>query len=280
LSFSVLNRFQRDYELIIRSGARQLTIKPPFRIQFDATKSTNGVGLNKMTISIYGLGRNKREFVTKDAEEKKLVSCEFKVGYQGSIERLFTGQLNKGFNKLSDDGFVTTIEVFDGGYDYLNSYTSKTVSGKVNAINTILLDMPNTALGKVSLPTELIRPKVLVGSSSKLLEELAGSDQELFIDDGRINLINKNEVVSTFIPIVSAETGLLNTPQREFQKITFDTLMNPSIKIAGRVSLKSITAPQYDGVYRIDSIIYSGDLEGNEWKQSVTGFLANNVSVI
>ena len=59
-------------------------------------------------------------------------------------------------------------------------------------------------------------------------------------------------------------------------KVTFSTLMNPFIKIGGRVNLSSKVAPHLDGIYRVDSIVYNGDNRGQDWKQDCTGFLVNS----
>ena len=273
-------RFLRNFALSVTFEGRQFTVTPPFRIEFSCTKSVAGLGLNKLTAKIYGLGPDKRRQLVKNAQDVRRVQVELAVGYEGGIETLFRGDLHKGFNELNDDGFVTTIEVFDGGFDYFNSYTSRTVSTGGDAMAAIISDMPNTEIGRTTPRPQLTRPKVLVGSSSKLIEDTIGQNESFYIDEGRVNVLKENEVIGNYIPEVSAQTGLINTPTREFSKCTFETLMNPFIRLGGRVSLVSLVAPELNGVYRVDSIIYSGDSEGNDWKQAITGFLTRNVVVL
>ena len=273
-------RFHRAYELRVLVPGRELRVTSPFRIQFEATKSIAGLGLNKLTARLWGLSEKNREFFVKDAEERKFLRLELHAGYRGDIKKIFTGDLHRGSNILSKDGFETRFECFDGGFDYLNSFTSRTVVGKTNAINALLEDMPNTQRGIITEFDDLVRPKVLYGSSSKLVEDLLGPDETFYIEDGRMNIIKDSEVVTSYIPAVNARTGLVNTPEREFSKVTFDTLINPSIAVGGRVFLESGVAAHLNGVYRIDSITYKGDYEGAEWTQTITGFLDRNSRVL
>lgn len=252
---------------------RELTITNPFRIQFEAVKSIAGYGLNKLNAKLFGLSERNREYFVKDAEQRKFLRLELSAGYRGNVKKIFTGDLHRGSNKLTKNGFETVFECFDGGFDYINSYTARTVVGKQNTVNAILQDMPNTDKGRVGDFPQLVRPKVLMGASSKLLEDFVGPDERFYIEDGRVNIIKNGEVVTTLIPAVNSRTGLIGTPEREFSQVTFETLMNPSIVPGGRVQLESTVAAHLNGTYRVDSMTYTGDTEGNDWKQKVTTFL-------
>lgn len=252
---------------------RELTITNPFRIQFEAVKSIAGFGLNKLNAKLYGLAERNRDYFVKDVEQRKFLRLELSAGYSGNVKKIFTGDLHRGSNKLTKDGFETSFECFDGGFDYINSYTSRTVVGKQNTVNAILQDMPNTQKGKVKDFPQLVRPKVLMGASSKLLEDFTGPGESFYIEDGRVNIIKNGEIVTTLIPVVNSDTGLIGTPEREFSRVTFETLMNPSIVPGGRVELRSQVASHLDGTYRVDSVTYTGDTEGNDWKQKVTAFI-------
>lgn len=267
-------RFHRDYRLRVLVPGRELVIKPPFRIQFEAVKSIAGFGLNKLNAKIFGLSEKNREYFVKDVEQRKFLRLELSAGYRGNVKKIFTGDLHRGSNKLGKNGFETVFECFDGGFDYINSYTARTVVGKQNTVNAILRDMPNTEKGKVGDFPQLVRPKVLMGASSKLLEDFVGPDRKFYIENGRVNIIKDGEIVTTLIPVVNSRTGLIGTPEREFSRVTFETLMDPNIVPGGRVELQSKVAAHLNGTYRVDSITYTGDTEGNDWKQKVTAFIS------
>ena len=272
-------RFNRDYELVIGLDDQAVIVRPPLRIAFDCQKSVTG-GLNKLTLKIYNLVESNRLKLVKDREEQTRIPVILSVGYNGETETIFKGTVDKGENSRAGSDHVSTLDCLDGGYDFVNSFTSKTVKGKDNAVNTILSDMPNTGKGKITEQNTLIRPKVLVGNSAKLIEQQLNDGETWYIEDEKLYILKDKEVISSFIPTVSAETGLRNTPQRQNQKVTFDTLMNPSVKIGGQAELLSVTAPHLNGVYKVESISYKGDNYGSEWSQSITGLKDNNLTVI
>jgi hypothetical protein len=176
--------------------------------------------------------------------------------------------------------YITELECLDGGFDYLNSFTSKTVKGKERAIEAVLGDMPNTGRGKLTAQSALIRPRVLVGASGQLIDDLINDGETWYIDDEKLYILKDNEVTSSFVPVVNAATGLLNTPTREQSKVTFNTLMNPTLKIGALCALESTSAPHLDGIYRIETIGADGDNYGDKWTQKVTALLASGYTVL
>lgn len=271
-------RFERDYQLTIQvSDEKAVVVRPPFRISFSADKSTDK-SLNKMTVKIYNLSPENRQAIVKDSDDKKKLGVELLVGYQGGVERVFKGSIHVGENAREGADIVTTLECQDGGFDFQYSFTSKCVTG--DPINALLADMPNIKRGKITTdrPT-LTRPRVLVGNSYKLIGRTL-KDQKWFVDDETLNVINNDEVVSEFAPVVQAATGLINTPTREEKKVTVQTFMNPTLRCGGLFELKSTTAPHLNGLYKIETISYTGDYDGSDWSQSVTGALAGNYKVV
>lgn len=261
------------------SAGQSVIVKPPIRISFSADKSVTG-GLNKLTLRIYNLTQSNRLALVKDPEQRKHIPLSLRVGYSGSLHLLYKGTVHSGQNFREGPDQITEIEGLDGGFDFLNSFTSRTVRNKKRAIDRVLDDMPNTGRGKITGQQSLIRPKVLVGASAKLIDELVGEDETWYIDDEKLYIIKQNEVISSFIPVVSADTGLLNTPVRQDQKVTFDTLMNPGLKIGGLCSLISTTAPHLDGVYKIDAMSLSGDNYGADWSMKATCFRVTGYTVL
>lgn len=271
-------RFIRDYELIIGIGAQAVTIRPPFRIAFSADKSDDST-LNKLTLKIYNLSESKRRQLVRDEDEGDYFPLDLKVGYLGKLETIFRGSINTSSSVREGAEFVTNIECLDGGNDFLKGFVSATVTSKGAAIDAVLGTMPNTAKGKIGAMNELIRPKVLVGNSIAVVQEMLDPDQKWFIDDERLSVLNPGEVVSSFAPVISAETGLLNTPEAEKKNITLATMLNPSVKVAGLFRLISKTAPHLNGIYKVSTITYSGDLDGNDWTQTISGTIADNYVV-
>lgn len=272
-------RFGRNYELKIMALGGEITIRPPVRISFSADKSIRG-GLNKAQIEIFNLGEKKRLALAKDAEDQVRIPVQLKVGYQDALETVFKGNVHIGKNDRQAADIVTTLDCLDGGTDFLYAFTSRSVEGADTAIDAVLSDMTNTGRGKITSRPVLTRPKVLVGNSAQLISDMVGPDETWYIENEQLYIIKNNEVVSRFVPLVSARTGLISTPTREAKLVTFQTMMNPALKIGQRCKLESAIAPFMNGVYRIETINYAGDTEGNSWTQTVTCSPANNVVVL
>lgn len=290
------DRFLRDYRLTIGIGAQAVTILPPFRIRFSVDKSDKA-DLNKATIKIDGLNPDKRKRLVRDPDEKPEKDKDGKpkptsnsnngyfpvlleIGYQGKLETIFRGSIDEAGSVRENDGqFVTTISAMDGGEDFLRGFVSTSVTSKSAAIDAALGTMPNTKKGKVGKMGDITRPKVLVGNSMAVVSEMLDPDQRWFIDDERLNILGGTEVVSSFVPVVSAETGLINTPEADKKEVTLTTMLNPSIKVGGLYQLISVTAPHRNGIYKCKLITYSGDNDGSDWTQRVTGEIAENYVV-
>jgi len=273
-------RFNRTYTLEFDIGSRTEVIKPPLRISFEADKSIMG-GLNKCRIQLYNIEERKRLALAKDAEQQgKRIPIRLSCGYQDRQELIFKGTIFTGGTERQGADLVTTIESQDGGFDFTNSFTSRTVEGGKRAVDSVRQDMPNTDEGKITERPMLTRPKVLVGNSAQLIDEMVGPGETWYIEDERLYIIKDNEVTSRFIPVVSAATGLISTPTRSSQQVTFQTLINPTVKIGVRVQLESTTAPFMNGIYKIETITYSGDNYGDAWSQTCTGRLGAGTVVL
>lgn len=273
------DRFLRDYVLTIGLGAQAVTIKPPFRIVFSADKSDKA-DLNKMTLKIYNLNDDKRRKLVRDSDKENsgYFPLQLMVGYQDRVETIFRGSVDEAGSAREGAEFVTTLTCMDGGHDFLNSFVSTSVTSKVAAIDAALGTMPNTSKGKVGAQKDITRPKILVGNSMAVVADMLDAGQRWFIDDERLNILGGNEVVSGYIPVVSAETGLV-VVESEKESITATTFMNPSVKVGGLFQLISVVSPHLDGIYKVSQITYSGDFDGTDWSQKITAKIAENYVV-
>lgn len=298
----MVDRFLRDYRLTIGIGSQAVTILPPFRIRFSVDKSDKS-DLNKATIKIDGLNADKRRRLVRDPDEKPKKEKKgndgepaatvptsnsnsgyfpvlLEIGYQGKLETIFRGSIDEAGSTRENDGqFITTISAMDGGEDFLRGFVATSVTSKAAAVDAVLGAMPNTKKGKIGSMGDITRPKVLVGNSMATIQEMLDPDQRWFIDDERLNILGGDEVVSSFVPVVSAETGLINTPEADKKEVTVTTWLNPSIKVGGLYQLISVTAPHRNGIYKCKLITYSGDFDGSDWTQRVTGEIAENFVV-
>jgi len=261
-------RFMRNYELIITlTSGEVVKITPEIRIQFEAVKSIRG-GLNNCKIKIYNLSEEKRLKLVKDKEDgSKLLPFLLRAGYS-KMDTLFKGNVWEAYSVKMGADFITFISSLDGGYAFINSFTSKTINGG-DYREFLLKDMQGISKGAFTNSKKLLRPKVLVGNPFKLIEESLGDDETYYIDGEKLYILKDDEVVDGFIPLVSPETGLLETPVKKNQEVSFKTLLNPALRIGGLVELRSVGAKNLNGVYKIITIKYRGDYYGGDWLQEV-----------
>ncbi len=314
-----METFYRDYRLTVGIGNQAVIIEPPMSVSFKALETVDKKSLGKLSASINGLKPSTRLQLVKAEDDKKYIPIRLEVGYNGKLRQVFQGSVKSGAVNREGPIHVVSLECEDGGHDYINSFTSRTVRGKEQVVDSVLLDMPNTKKGSVTSQQQLIRPKVLVGSSSKILTDMLAPDESFFIKDERVHILKDNEVTSGNIPVVNARSGLLNTPQSTkgsaqadgSQKpastnspkndpggvskddvdsstlvsqvkgqIVFDTRLNPMLRIGGLCAMESYTNPALNGVYKIYQIETSGQYTGAAWSQKVTARPAGNYKVI
>ena len=274
-------RSNRDFELTISTPDLQddVIVRPPFRVSFSVDKSIYG-GLNKAQIKIYNLYEAVRSALEKDAEQvNRIIEVSLRVGYKGRLEQIYSGRVHIGRTQSEKPDIVSELESMDG-LQAIYGFTSLTVDGG-DVIAAIIGDTEGLAQGKITNLPKLIRPKVLVGNTIDLImEQLNRINAQWYFDDSQLNIITENEVTRDFIPVVSSDTGLIGTPTRENQMVTFTTLMNPSVRIGSLVQLVSEISERYNGIYKCETINYSGDNYGNTWQQTVTGRLSNEYTVL
>lgn len=313
-----MDTFYRDYRLTVGIGNQAVIIEPPITVSFKALETVDKKSLGKLSVSINGLKPSTRLQLLKSEDEEKYIPVRLEVGYDGKLRQVFQGSVKSGAVKREGATHIVSLECEDGGHDYINAFTSRTVRGKDQVVDSVLQDMPNTKKGSVTKQQALIRPKVLVGSSSKILTDTLASDESFFIKDERVHILKANEVTSGNIPVVNARSGLLNTPQAtkisaqddggkkakmptnepdtdpagkkdtdsstlaksSKGQIVFDTKLNPMLVIGGLCAVESVTNPALNGVYKIYQIETSGQNNGAAWYQKVVCQPAGNYSVV
>lgn len=313
-----METFYRDYRLTVGIGNQSVIIQPPITISFKALESVNKKSLGKLNVSINGLKPSTRLQLVKAEDDEKYIPVRLEVGYDGKLRQVFQGSVKSGAVKREGAIHIVSMECEDGGHDYINAFTSRTVRGKDQVVDSVLQDMPNTKKGSVTKQQALIRPKVLVGSSSKILTDTLAPDESFFIKDERVHILKANEVTSGNIPVVNARSGLLNTPQAtkisaqddggkkgktptndpdtdpagkkdtdsstlaksSKGQIVFDTKLNPTLVIGGLCAVESVTNPALNGVYKIYQIETSGQNNGAAWYQKIVCQPAGNYRVV
>lgn len=264
-----MNRFLRDYQLVITTDSQEIEILPPINIEFDCEKSLESSGNNRLSLKIYNLNETKRESLQKDKDAKKYIQVKLLFGYENNLKLVFQGNVETASVERSGANLMLILECFDGLADTKHSYTSGTATSKREAVDKILKTMPNTKIGKITEQNKIFRPKVLMGNAYEELKKLTKLDEEMFIDDEKLYIIKKDEVTDDYAVVIDAETGLIDIPKKQEEFVECSTVLNPAIKLGGVVKLDSLYAPHLNGEYKVQTISFSGGYESQSCTQDL-----------
>lgn len=263
------NKFGRNYRLLVQKysdRSKFLTIKPPFTIEFNITR-TQMPSENTCTIRIFNLGLENRNEILKDQFDQDIsrqVVLHAGYGDGPNFPLVFYGNITKATSVREGTNYITTIECFDGGNRFsTNPNLTWTAGTSYQTIIGQLID----SLSVYGIKKGYIgnfEGEVSRGYSPETgiidtLIRLTGGG--FFIDNGVANCLSKNEVFADEnVMVIKSDSGLLGTPLREQTILTFTVLFEPNIRIGQPIQLESITAANYDGQYKVISVRHKGTI--------------------
>ena len=251
-----------------------IEIDYPFTIEFDIYRSTSGTS-NTAYFSIYNLGDEARRELVKDrftqndnANGRQRRAVYFFAGYGGNLNVVFGGNLVEAYTERSGPDIITRIEAQDNLYEIANAISSHTLakSQKYEEVLDILikdLGLKKGAIGNVVSGGTRSRGFVVLNNTYDEIRKLVGSEDEVFVDNGVINILKTNEYIKAFVPLISNETGLLGVPRRNEGTVMIDILFEPALVVGQLVSVISEIDSRFDGEYKIISIQHTGTISGS-----------------
>lgn len=259
------------YVNIIQRKTAQETRIEGLRTTFTVEK-TAASAANTCTISIYNLSES-----TRTALDPNDLRIQLFAGYSGYLKRIASGDLLSTFDSLQTvkqgADWITTFKVYDGGLD-LTKKTASASFKKGTPWQTIVKTLFGTFTNSTQ-PTDfsLISGNTQTattfdGQTSGLLDQIARSlGFEWTIQDDEI-FINKPDVFtpSDTIPLITPESGLIETVRRVPTGITFKSLLNSEI-IAGRQV--RVDSRETKGEFRVYKLVHEGDTHGQSWFTTV-----------
>lgn len=265
-----MDKFQRSYVLTIGprfEGGKLvdpnlIVIKNPFTLDFEVNRNTLA-SANTGNFRIYNLSENNRKKIFKDTYRTDIyIPVNLKAGYGTTLPTIFKGNIRHAWSVRESTNYITTIDAFDGGDAIVNGFVNKTFkkgTAKKALIKSVLDVLPNVTVGAIGdFAGEISRGNSVNGNASDIASTL--SNDGFFIDLEKAYCLNDNECVLGSIAVISSDTGLLGTPIREQQTLSFDMLFEPRVLAAQKISLNSITAKNFNGTYKVISIKHHGTI--------------------
>lgn len=238
-------------------------------------------------------------------EEKTAIRIrnEFKrvilqAGYEGNYGVIFQGNIKQviiGRESATD----TFIDIVAGDGD--RAYNFAVVNATIAAGGT-QLDQIQAAVGTMSekggvtaghigdTPAETLpRGKTMWGNARNYLRDVAQtSDKTWSIQDEKVTFVSKKSYLPGERVVLTSKTGMIGTPQQTNEGVNAKCLLNPMLKIGGRVEIDNASIERYkinltvpnspanipapltaDGVYYLLVVEHQGDTRGVEWYSSL-----------
>ncbi|MCK5611975.1 hypothetical protein KAR91_59445 [Candidatus Pacearchaeota archaeon] len=258
-------KFERNFSIEIESTLGGIvTIGNPFTIEFNVVRNVQA-SANTATIKILNLSERVRNIIYKDryaTVENRLVTL--KAGYKDDVSIIFKGELRSAESYREGTEFITEIDALDGGLDIYKSVSSNTVAKgtpKIDALKGQIDNFTNVkelTIGEFSGTYK--RGRVFFGNTWDLMK--IETNNNAFIDNQSVNVLNDNEVKQGGIQVINSDTGLLNSPRRSNTLIVFKILFEPRLIVGQELELVSSTNSIFNGVYKVGGINHTGTISG------------------
>lgn len=280
-------QFGRVCTLLVSNSAGKAVDLSPLRIKF-AVKRSDTMTPNMADIRVYNVGAELALSI-----KKEFTNVILQAGYVGNFGGIFKGNIKQVIlgRESATDTFVDII-AGDGDRAYnfaivnttlaAGSTASTQLTAAIDSMNAHGVDAGHT--GGLP-PDKLPRGKVMYGSANKYIKNIADSNGFGWsIQDKKVNFIKQSTYLPGTAVVLTSKTGLIGTPEQTNEGVNCKCLLNPFIKIAGRIkidnksvqSLKinlsvpnspaNIPAPyNVDGIYYVLVAEHIGDTRGVEW---------------
>lgn len=289
-----LPKVNRRFQLIIQPTDRTsllpgnqifnpVIIETPFTLELMIQRDLYS-SVNVATLRVMNLNKNTRSKIRKDQQDYgNLKQVILKAGYNDNLFTCLSGTISIANSNRESDTWVTQIEAYDGGGAWQNANISQQFQAAggttLKSVATNLIDslsefgLQRGAIGDLGGLT-LTRGNSYAGPTLSVLGDL--SKGGLFIDNGVVNILGPNECLQTSIPVINSRSGLLGTPVLENQRILFDMLFAPEIKLGQLVNLQVINSDNssqqvaINGLHKVVGIRHRGTISGSVCGDAVT----------
>lgn len=266
---------------IIAEGVNgaETTVTLPFTSQISIRREIQNMPA-EADLTIFNLNKDNRENLYFDrynfAGYRKL---EVYMGYGGNYSLCFKGNIMECYSVRSGVNFETHINAWDGGMYYTSSVSSENCKIAKPSENVKFLQnqaqLSNVKVGKVSSNLDKDKDKIIrttsyFGKTIDLIKELIGDNYDAFVDNEELNVMRHDEVREGTITVINAETGLIETPRKQQYTLEVTMMLEPRLQVGQLAELQSITAPRFNGTYKIIGVNHDALISENESSENKT----------
>lgn len=299
----ITQQYLRQCKLLVATLSGNALDLSEFRVKFQV-KQTTAETPNAASIRVYNLAQDTA--VQIRAQYKKVI---LQAGYEGNFGVIFQGNIKQVIigRESATDTFIDII-AGDGDLAYnfavVNATLAKnsTQQDQVNAAAKAMSALGTTTGGNTTAnsTTKLPRGKAMFGNARNYLRDAAQTSQSNWsIQDEKIVFVPKKAYLPGTPVVINASTGMIGTPQQTNEGVNVKCLINPSVKISGRVKLDNETIQRItidltlkpgnatntaaplpsNGVYFVLAIQHNGDTRGVEWYSTLICLYIDSTTV-
>lgn len=281
-------KWGRNYKVVFEIGYREenditayvpqeeITVQYPTTLHLNMTSGINTGEVGQCSIQLYNLNEAVRTKLWKDNfDNKKYITMYLYAGYQDNMPLIFRGDVQQSYSYREEGGvdYITDIQSEDGSYVLLNGVANGTYAKDTdipNIIQDLLKDVPFYTLGYTSKKLKPLRKsRTYIGKVMDLIQREYG-DYDVYIDKGELNILADNEVVPGYLPVITAESGLLGSPRRQDTLLIVRTLFEPRLILGQAIELISDSLPFLNQYYKVISIAHQGTISPVECGKLIT----------
>jgi hypothetical protein len=260
-------QYNRKFNLLLSTRSGDTLDVGSLKVIFKI-KKTDAQTPNTAEVRVYNLNET-----TSRRIRSEFSKITIQAGYESNYGVIFLGNI-KQVTYGRDNGVDSFVDISAGDGDEAYNYaiisttissgakqsdqvaaSAKSMSG--NGIGTGFVDN----MGGQSLP----RGKVMYGMARDYLRQSTQStDATWSIQDGRLQIVKRSGILPSQAVVLNSKSGLIGTPEQTGNGLKARCLLNPLLKIGGRVMLDG------DGVYRLLAVEHLGDSLGNDWYSDIT----------
>lgn len=285
------DQYLRKLTLIVSNNDLNGIDLSALEIKF-TVKRSDTMTPNVADIRVYNL-----EEETARRIKKEFTKVTLQAGYEGNYGVIFQGNIKQVIlgRESATDTFIDIV-AGDGDRAYNFAVVNSTIAAgatqedQVNASIKAMQDK-GVAAGNIGdmPPEKLPRGKVMFGNARNYLRDVAQStDKSWSIQDEKVTFIPKKSYLPGERVVLTSKTGMIGTPQQTNEGVNVKCLLNPLIKIGGRIEINNksieqlkinlsipnspanIPAPlTWDGVYYVLVAEHTGDTRGIPWYTSL-----------
>lgn len=279
-----MDKFQRRYKLTLdlNDGQNEIVIENPLTIEFNISKAAFAT-IGSASIIVHNLSESTRSRIFQDRYRvgtyRRMV---LEAGYGDDLSLIYSGAIWEAKSILSGTSVVTEIIGREGISDIRSTTTARTLvegTTKQQLLDSLIQDFPNMQKGVVAGDDLTYNRAVTIeGNTYEIIREL--TNNRVFIDNEKVNVLDDRQVIDDPVIVIGPETGLLDTPAREETYLTVNVLFEPRVRMGQIVEIESVTAPIYNGQYKVIGVTHSGmisDAVGGTLVSSFNLFVGNAI---